>query len=885
MEPPGQKRAFYLGRYNCIDPLGEGPLGETFRAKIYGVAGFEKQFAVKRLHARLCADEEFVARFVNAATAYAGLDHERIARVHEVNVQGSQYYVAIDLVRGIDLQKLLELLRARGEAIPTDVALLIGLDLADALAYAHARRDLLPGGVLHLGLSPASVMVTHEGDLRLLDVGLMHALIRLGWADDDQLLPVLGYLPPEQLRADPVDGRADVFALGALIHELISGARAFPGETAREVRSRIEAAPPRPPATDARLAALLTDAMQPDPQARLASIAVMREAMVPMLAARAHRARTDLGALVRRLARPERKTGAFPVVAMPTSVPAPVAPKPANVGTDRSWAPPNASKAPPAPTHAPATPIGPQLSSDPPRNTYAGVGADDQVLVPIELVELPGTPTERAMPVVTQTLDDALTTRHEKDDAPTRPIEKVASDAITTERATTPAATPRTNGSGLYSGGNAPSDTMPMISGPTVNVPRPPMAIFTTLPSPPPPFPVMPPPLPTPAVPPPSSDEPPPLSSLIPDTITVTAEPEGPGERTTTATDVSPYGATVEVPLGATGPLPALVPENRPPAGRSAAQSFGPGAFIPPPLTLPPLPSPGRTWKLAGIGVGVALVLSAGIYFGFVHGTHPPAPANLGQAEATPNPASPSPDEPRPTPPATAATPSPAAPTAAATGTPAPAPTEPAAGEPAPAVAHPTPPQPNAAAQPAAAAPTVAQAAPTHDAPAEPAVAKPAAAGVGSGAASPNNVEVFSEPTGGDVYIDGEKRGQTPLRLSLPMGKHKLVVVKDGMKLRKENLPVDGAATQLNLTLEAATLPEGVGGPAGLKVRCKTQGELRILIDGADSGRTCPNEERISVAVGNHRVGLYSPRTDQTVEVQADVAADADHSTRVHVKY
>src|SRR3954464_12183225 len=102
MDPTG-KRAFYLGRYNCIERLGAGLLGDTWRAKVYGVAGFEKQFAVKRLHAQLCQDEAFVSRFVKAATAYAALDHERIARVHEVNVQGAQYYIASDLIRGIDL--------------------------------------------------------------------------------------------------------------------------------------------------------------------------------------------------------------------------------------------------------------------------------------------------------------------------------------------------------------------------------------------------------------------------------------------------------------------------------------------------------------------------------------------------------------------------------------------------------------------------------------------------------------------------------------------------------------------------------------------------------------------------------------------------------------
>src|ERR1700750_1168441 len=109
---PG-KRTFYLGRYNCIEQLGTGPIGETYRAKIYGVAGFEKQFAVKRLHPHLSEDESFVARFVQAASAFAGLENARIARVHEVNAQGAQYYIVVDLVRGLDVRKMLDLLRQR----------------------------------------------------------------------------------------------------------------------------------------------------------------------------------------------------------------------------------------------------------------------------------------------------------------------------------------------------------------------------------------------------------------------------------------------------------------------------------------------------------------------------------------------------------------------------------------------------------------------------------------------------------------------------------------------------------------------------------------------------------------------------------------------------
>ena len=105
--------SFYLGRYNCVERIGEGPLGETYRAKIYGVAGFEKMFAVKKLHAQLCADPGFVERFVRASRRAAELRHERIVAVHECGVQDAHYYVVADLMLGMDLAQLLERVAAR----------------------------------------------------------------------------------------------------------------------------------------------------------------------------------------------------------------------------------------------------------------------------------------------------------------------------------------------------------------------------------------------------------------------------------------------------------------------------------------------------------------------------------------------------------------------------------------------------------------------------------------------------------------------------------------------------------------------------------------------------------------------------------------------------
>jgi hypothetical protein len=131
--------------------------------------------------------------------------------------------------------------------------------------------------------------------------------------------------------------------------------------------------------------------------------------------------------------------------------------------------------------------------------------------------------------------------------------------------------------------------------------------------------------------------------------------------------------------------------------------------------------------------------------------------------------------------------------------------------------------------------------------------------------------------------VDGEPRGVTPLQLAVAPGLHKVVIAGEGQKLVKRDVTITPGG-KLDVTLEAAKLPASVAGGEGLKVRCKSRGEMRVFVDGADSGRTCPNEERISVTAGPHKIGLYSPRTDEMHEVEQEVA-EGNNSTRVYVKY
>jgi len=789
-------KAFYLGRYNCVERLGHSPLGETFRAKIYGVAGFEKQFAVKRLHAALSSDEEFIGRFVNAATAYAGLDHDRVARVHEVNVQGAQYYVAVDLVRGVDLSRLLELLRQRGEALPTDVSLLLALDLAEGLEYAHARRDLLPGGVLHLGLCPGSVMVTQEGDSKLLDVGLLAAMVRLGWADNDALLPTLSYLSPEQLRGEVCEARADVFSLGAILYELVSGQLAFPGDTARQVRQRVENAPPVPPSSDARLQAIITGALQADADAR-PTMGALREALVPLLGSRTGRARAELSTIMRRVTRPPSRTGTFPVVAMASQT----APPP-SIGPERPWAPPSTKPRSPSP---PPVPRGPRLQA-PSANTLSGLGADDALLAPLEIIEVPGLPTMRDMAAVGHNGDETV------------PTPKIDDEHHATERVTKLALVGE-EPSGLHALAmiaDYDEDT-DHAAPPLMKAPPAPPRDPITGPTPLPPVPI----------------------------------PEQQFEITADFTNPGPVPPAASRPVGTeTSPmLPALAPTD---VDEGAFNEPVPRTFVVAPLR----PRPSRAPLIAVAVFGVLAAGGVGAWFLLAREPNANPPVAVKPENAEPAVVA-KPENPEPTKPV-AVQPEPAKPEPVAV-KPEPAKPEPVAVKPEPAKPEPVAVKP----EPAKPEPVAVKPEPVKPEP----VAKTAA---------PGKVKITSSPAGAVVFVDGTRRGETPLELSLD-GEHRVVVAAEGKKLRKETVRAPQA---LDLQLEPAT---GLSGSGGLKVRCKTTGALRIFVDGVDSGHNCPNDQRISVAPGPHKVGLYNPLDDKTHDVDADVQS-SEGSTRLYLK-
>ncbi|MBI5480655.1 MAG: serine/threonine protein kinase, partial [Deltaproteobacteria bacterium] len=299
-----QPTSFYLGRYNCVDRLGGGPATEVFRGKIYGVAGFEKEFAVKRVRAPLLEDAPFIARFIDAAKAASCLDHEGVARVTEVNVQGSQLYLAAELVKGLSFAEVLEAAVKHGPPSPAVACHLLG-ELLGTLWIAHAGSiGGLTRPLLHLGLSPANAALTFDGRIKLMDFGLFAAYRRGDWTRDDGLRDRLAFLAPEVLKGGPHDGRADVYSAAAVIYALLALRPPFGAPTAEGVTRAALEAKPVPLDAPAPLAHLIARLLDKDPVARPPAAGAASLTAEALRALGRPPERSDVVAYVRRLAGP-----------------------------------------------------------------------------------------------------------------------------------------------------------------------------------------------------------------------------------------------------------------------------------------------------------------------------------------------------------------------------------------------------------------------------------------------------------------------------------------------------------------------------------------------------------------------------------------------------
>lgn len=283
-----------FGRYLLLQRLSRGGMGEIFMAK-HGLAGFEKLAVIKKVLPHLAEDSQFISRFVDEAQVAIKLAHVNIAQVFEVGRVGDEYFLALEYVDGRDLRRTLTLLAQEKRRIPIDLALLIGRELANGLAYAH-RRTAADGsslGLVHCDISPPNVMVSFEGETKIIDFGIARSALR-GTATDPKMgFGKFGYMAPEQLiRGGVVDHRTDVYAAGVVLFELLTGQRLYEPKDFTDYRALARAVAQGqhrvPSDVDRSLAqcdSLITTALSPRPEERFSTAADLRDSIQRILAA------------------------------------------------------------------------------------------------------------------------------------------------------------------------------------------------------------------------------------------------------------------------------------------------------------------------------------------------------------------------------------------------------------------------------------------------------------------------------------------------------------------------------------------------------------------------------------------------------------------------
>ena len=273
-----------LGPYEILAQLGAGGMGEVYRALDHRLG---REVAIKTLPESLGADPDRRTRFEREARALAALAHPSIATLHEIGEVEGRPFLVMELVEGQTLGERLE-----AGSLPLIAVLTLATQLADGLAAAHAR------GVVHRDLKPSNLALTSDGRLKILDFGLAKTgagilasgpdlsrspTAAVALTSSGMLLGTAGYMSPEQVRGQPVDGRADIWAFGCILYEMLAGNRAFRGSSPWEVLAAVMNDEPDwsklPPELPPAIAEILHRCLEKEPRRRLADLAEARLAL------------------------------------------------------------------------------------------------------------------------------------------------------------------------------------------------------------------------------------------------------------------------------------------------------------------------------------------------------------------------------------------------------------------------------------------------------------------------------------------------------------------------------------------------------------------------------------------------------------------------------
>jgi eukaryotic-like serine/threonine-protein kinase len=279
-----------FGQYELRELIAVGGMAEVYKGRVVGAEGFEKLVAIKRILPDLAEDERFVKMLLTEARIHSALSHRNIVQIHDLGIsEDGEYFIVLEYVEGYDLRMILDQLHEQGEIVPEALSLHIAYELAQGLHFAHELHgaDNLPLGLVHRDVSPSNVLISLAGEVKLSDFGL--AKRRHDRSVVGSLKGNLAYMSPEQARQSTLDRRTDVFSLGAVLFEMLTGQRlreikdevAAWNQVASGQMSSLRAVRPDLPESFERL---LARALAPEAEGRISDAATFGTAIRAVLA-------------------------------------------------------------------------------------------------------------------------------------------------------------------------------------------------------------------------------------------------------------------------------------------------------------------------------------------------------------------------------------------------------------------------------------------------------------------------------------------------------------------------------------------------------------------------------------------------------------------------
>lgn len=274
-----------FGKYQILEQLAEGRFSSIYKARLEGIGGFHRLFAIKRLPPKLSTNKNYMDRLIEEAKLAGLLSHANIVQILDLGQIDSSYYIAMEYINGRDLGSVLKKCRTKRITLPLPHALFTILETLKGLEYAHQRKVLrggrpVPLNLIHRGISPSNILMSLQGEVKLTDFGLSRARQAIGKPSNLRL----SYMSPEQLEGGAVDFRSDIYSLGVVLYEMLCGAHPFlkhdEKQTVEAIRShKIKSPSAVNPDVPFSLEIILEQALAGDPDERFQTAAAFKESI------------------------------------------------------------------------------------------------------------------------------------------------------------------------------------------------------------------------------------------------------------------------------------------------------------------------------------------------------------------------------------------------------------------------------------------------------------------------------------------------------------------------------------------------------------------------------------------------------------------------------